>query len=296
MKISKYIFFLFPLFLSACGGDEDEPKLIVDFSVSCSQDYADGMPIGFIPSKNGGTLNAIGWECDYTLDIEGVYDYFLLAADTPDWITASTTSSQINLSLYKVLGDENTRTGYVHFYVFKGEAKTEGTITVVQSPITVEELGEREQFYIVYALAGKTVVNTLPVNNDFEVGADAPFYKIADKAYMQVVNLGTDGFPRNGDTVYFRFTRYCLIDYINGELGKGEGNADSLIPGATSFVIGSIHSFSTQWGTAIPKPMELGLPYGSQVNMIVGSSAGPVNEQAYYEPYFYSVRYFKAVY
>lgn len=293
MKLLRYILPIFAaIFISACGNDEDEPKLIVDFSVTCNQQYADGFAVEFTPTKNGGTLNAIGWECDYTLDISGVYDYFLLAGGTPDWITVSTNSSQINLSIDKVLGDENARTGYVHFYVFKDEAKTEGIITVVQSPVTREELEEREQYFIVSALAGKTVVNTLPTLNNFEIGANAPFYKIADNAYMQIVQLGYDGTPKKGDTVYFRFTRYRLIDYINGELGKGEGNAESLIQSAASFVIGSSSPSSTQWGIAIPKPMELGLPYGTQVNMIIGSSAGFEDEIAYYEPYFYSVRYF----
>lgn len=294
MKLLKYILPLIAaLALTACGGDEDEPKLIVDFSVSCNQHYSDGMPIEFTPSKNGGTLNAIGWECEYTLDINGVYDYFLLAEGTPNWIKVSTTDSQINLSIDKVLGDENARTGYVHFYVFKGEAKTEGVITVVQSAVTREELEEREQYFIASALAGKTVFNTLPSNNDFIVGTDAPFYKITDNAYMQVVYLGNDGTPKKGDTVYFRFTRYRLIDYINGDLSNGEGNANGLIPSATSFVIGSDNTSSAQWGIAIPKPMELGLPYGTQVNMIVGSSAGLESEKAYYIPYFYDVRYYK---
>lgn len=294
MKLLKYIIpIITALALSACGNDDDEPKLIVDFSVTCDHQYSDGLEVEFTPNKNGGTLNAIGWECEYTLNIKGVYDYFLLAEGTPNWITVSTTSSQINLSIDKMLGDENARTGYVRFYVFKGEAKTEGIITVIQSPITKEELEEREQYFIASSLAGKTVINTLPSNNDFVVGADAPFYKIADNAYMQVVSLGTDGSPKNGNTVYFRFTRFRLIDYINGQLNNGEGNTDGLTPSATSFVIGSNNTSTTQWGIAIPKPMQLGLPYGTQVNMIVGSSAGFEDEKPYYEPYFYNVQYFK---
>lgn len=295
MKLLKYILPIFAaLAITACGNDDDAPKLIVDFSVTCDHQYSNGLEVEFTPNNNGGTLKAIGWECEYTLDIKGVYDYFLLAEGTPNWINVSTTASQIHLSIDKVLGDENARTGYVRFYVFKGEAMTEGIITIVQSPVTREELEEREQYFIVSALAGKTIVNTLPVNYDFEVGADAPFYKIADNAYMQVVKFGTDGSPKKGDTVYFRFTRYRLIDYINGQFNNGEGNSDGLIPSVTSFVLGSNNSSSTQWGIAILKPMQLGLPYGTQVNMIVGSPAGFENEKAYYEPYFYSVRYFKS--
>lgn len=283
----------FVVLIQSCGGYEDEPKLMVDFSVSCNLEDWSGASTPFIPEKNGGTLTAIGWEYGYTFDITGVYDYFMLVEGCPDWISLSTTPTQIKIKVSDHFS-ETPRKVTIRFAVFKGDVSSSGFINIMQEPVTEAELKEHEEVYMLEAIAGKTVLTTVPADGNFISGTDAPYYKLSDDVYMQVVYKGTASTAKSSDRVYFRFIRYRLIDWINGNLTNGEGNMNSLTGTATSFVIGSTNQSSTQWGTAIPRPMLLGLPYGSVVNLIVRSPAGFEAEKSYYQPYFYNIRYFKS--
>lgn len=289
--MKKYFFILLlPLLFISCGGDEDEPTLMVDFSLSCNLEDWPGASTPFSPEKNGGTLTAIGWEYEYTFDIKGVYDYFLLAEGCPDWVSLSTTPTQIKIKVSDYFSDA-PRKATIRFAVFKGDVSSSGFINITQEPITEEELKEREQVYIAQALVGKTVINSIPIDGNFISGEDAPFYNLSDGVYMQVVNKTSDSSAKKGDRVYFRFSRYRLIDWINGNIANGGNITDT-----PSFILGSTNQSTSQWGTAIPLPMLLGLPYGSEVNLIVASYAGPETEKSYYQPYFYNIRYFKAAY
>lgn len=292
MKILRYILPVIAVFaLTSCGND-NEPNLIVDFSVSCSQEYSTGEPVKFVPAKNGGTLTSFGWDYEYIFEIKGVYDYFLLAEGCPDWLSVTTTASTIKISQTNRFG-ESARTAVIRFAVFKGDVSSSGFIKIVQESITEEELKEREEVYMLQALVDKTVISSIPADGNFISGNDAPYYKLTEdgSVYMQVVSLGNDSDAKIGDNLFFRFKRYPLIDLINGNLTNDDGYF-----GQASFVLGSTSLSTTQWGTAIPLPMLLGLPYSSEVNLIVASTAGLEEEKIYYQPYFYNIRYYKAYY
>ena len=67
----------------------------------------------------------------------------------------------------------------------------------------------------------------IPADTVFEVGPDAPYYRLDEdgQLYMQVLNAGTPGYKvQYNEQIYFRYTRYALEAYKDGKLPQGTGN------------------------------------------------------------------------
>lgn len=148
-------------------------------------------------------------------------------------------------------------------------------------------------------LANHRVVNSVPANNEFEVGPNAPFYRLDEDGnyYMQVLNPGTNT-PENkveyDDEVYFRYTRYNLHLYKDGELPMGEGNASNVAIGNYSFRFqNTTLQSTTQYGKGVQMPL-MYLPMDCEVNLVMKSVGGPDAEVASVVPYLYNIRYFKS--
>lgn len=157
-------------------------------------------------------------------------------------------------------------------------------------------------------LVNQHVVGSVPENNEFEVGINAPYYQLDEDGFvfMQVLNAGTKGNNAEEDQqIYFRFTRYSLKNYTydgtskntNGYYGQftsGEGNSENVGSQNTFFRFKNQTSpSSTQWGEGIQLPLEY-LPIDCEVNLVIKSQMGWTKEQTYVIPYFYNVRYFKS--
>lgn len=143
------------------------------------------------------------------------------------------------------------------------------------------------------------VVDHIPADSVFEVGENAPFYRLDDESnvYMQVISLGTDEKPKKDDRVYFRFTRYNMFYYVVGGDNTllGSGNADGMNNATTFFLFENLSvSESTQYGTGIQLPMKY-LGYNAEVNLVIKSQDGPSDEISYVIPYLYNIRYFKSM-
>lgn len=134
-------------------------------------------------------------------------------------------------------------------------------------------------------------------NFQFETGKDAPYYQIdPDKmVYMQVVKPGTPGNrAKYNQLIYFRFMRYNLSQYKNGNLPEGEGNDEDVSGNSTSFRFDNESSTSyTQWGEGLQMPLRL-LPIDCEVNIMIKSQMGPASEIGNVQPFLYNVRYFKS--
>lgn len=147
-------------------------------------------------------------------------------------------------------------------------------------------------------LVNQRVVDAVPADSLFEVGPNAPFYQMDEDGtvFMQVIDLGSGEKPEKGDRVYFRFTRFNLNYYQEGETMVGSGNADDVNPdavGPTFFVFDDYtNANSYQWGTGIQQPMRY-LGYEAKVNIIIKSRSGMTQEQTAVVPYLYSVTYYK---
>lgn len=156
------------------------------------------------------------------------------------------------------------------------------------------ELLEVENKAVNRFLADQRVIGYQEDFTDFEVGADAPFYRIDKEGnlYMQVIKLGEYEKPEDNQLVYFRFTRYNLSYYTTGGEMEGEGNSESIEYGDQSFRMNNTTLESTtQWGSGIQHPLTL-IPLGSEIKLVVKSQYGWTAEIAYVQPFLYHLRYY----
>lgn len=160
------------------------------------------------------------------------------------------------------------------------------------------ELLEEEDKNVNRFLANQRVVDEIPADSVFQVGEDAPYYRMDDDAtvYMQVLEVGEKERPETDDRVYFRFMRYNLSYYVEGEEMTGSGNADDVNPGAvgpTYFMMNNFtNTTSAQWGAGIQIPMRY-LGWNAKVNLVIKSKSGMVQEETSVVPYLYTVTYYK---
>lgn len=162
------------------------------------------------------------------------------------------------------------------------------------------ELLTDESHYINNYLSNQRVTNTMPNDSNFvfEVGEDAPFYKMDEdgNVYMQVINAGTRNagmYATDGEVIYFRFTRYDLSEYADNTLPDGEGNeVDTSVSNAWFRMNNYTLPSSYQWGTGLQLPLSY-LPIDCEVNLVIKSQYGLYSEIANVIPYLYHVRYYR---
>lgn len=159
-----------------------------------------------------------------------------------------------------------------------------------------------EEKAVNWYLAKNRVVPFVPEDSVFEVGPEAPFYRMDGdgNVYMRVVNTGDmDNRPKIGDRVYFRFMR-TNIKYLYEDLEtSGEGNADDMgssLNGISLIYGNKVLSTTTQYGTGIQVPLKY-LGYGCEVDLIVKSVEGMSGDISQCVPYIYEgLKFFKAEY
>ena len=158
------------------------------------------------------------------------------------------------------------------------------------------ELLNDEKVNINAFLANQRVVNEVPADSAFEIGPDAPFYRMDEEGnvYMQVLDRGDGERPVDDDVVYFRYIRYDLGDYANSDtLPNGGGNANNMESEPTWFRLNNYRiTASSQYGMGIQLPMTY-LNYNAKVNIVLKSQYGFVSEIALVTPFLYNISYYK---
>lgn len=163
------------------------------------------------------------------------------------------------------------------------------------------EMLRTEERAVNWYLAGQRVVPYVPADSVFEVGPDAPFYRMNSDGdvYMRVRNMGDmDNRPVKGQTVYMRFTRTNLIEYAGGgQLGDGGNLEDDMSYDSWSLIYGNtVLPSTTEQGTGLQVPLGY-LGYNCEVDLVVKSTAGRTGDIGNCIPYLYtSLKYFKAEY
>lgn len=146
-------------------------------------------------------------------------------------------------------------------------------------------------------LANHRVVMSVPEDTVFEVGTDAPYYRIdADgNVYMQVLNAGdrVNDKAKKNEPIYFRYARYNLATwYANGIWSQADGNENTMDAVSCSFNYSDYTlPSSSQWGYGLQFPL-LFLGVECEVNLVIKSQYGYTSEISYVQPFFYHVRYF----
>ena len=93
-------------------------------------------------------------------------------------------------------------------------------------------------------LSGYEIVDVIPSDTVFEVGPDAPFYKLDPdgNVYMQVLVSGSkDKRPSDDQPVYFRFMRLDLNYLYTDGVEFWEGNAENMMADPTYFLYNNYH-------------------------------------------------------
>lgn len=147
-------------------------------------------------------------------------------------------------------------------------------------------------------LANHRVVMSVPEDTIFEVGENAPFYRVDPdgNVYMQVLSSGdrVNDRAKTGEPIYFRFTRYNLATwYANGTLEPlSDGNEYTMSSNPCSFNYKDYTlPSSSQWGYGLQYPL-LFLGVECEVNLVIKSQYGFTNEISYVTPFLFHVRYF----
>ncbi len=146
-------------------------------------------------------------------------------------------------------------------------------------------------------LANHRVVMNVPADSVFEVGPDAPFYRVDvdGNVYMQVLDAGdrANDKVKQGEPIYFRYSRYNLSTwYANGTWTIYSGNETSMDQTPCCFNYGDYTlPSSSQWGYGLQFPL-LFLGVECEVNLVIKSQYGFTGEISYVMPFFYHVRYY----
>ena len=159
------------------------------------------------------------------------------------------------------------------------------------------ELLDKERHAANAYLSNCRVVTEVPSDTVFEVGDDAPYYRIDPEGnvYMQVIKAGDrkSDKAKNSERIYFRYMRYNLYYwYTYGEM-IGEGNENDMNLSPTYFNYGNYSlAASAQSGYGVQLPLKF-LGVDSEVNLIIKSQFGLASEIASVQPYLYHIRYFR---
>ena len=149
-------------------------------------------------------------------------------------------------------------------------------------------------------LANHRVVMSVPEDSVFEVGIDAPYYRLDPdgNVYMQVLNAGDKEHDKAkiGEPIYFRYSRYNLATwYADGVLNMTSGNENTMdaVPCSFNYSDYTLPS-SSQWGYGLQYPL-IFLGVECEVNLIIKSQYGFTSEISYVTPFLYHVRYFHSM-
>lgn len=162
-----------------------------------------------------------------------------------------------------------------------------------------DRLNEERNAVNAYLVNHRVVMN-IPEDSIFEVGPDAPFYRIDvdGNVYMQVLNAGdrVNDRAKTGETIYFRYSRYSLSTwYADGTWTMTSGNENAMDATSCSFNYADYTlPSSSQWGYGLQFPL-LFLGVECEVNLIVKSQYGLTSEITYVTPFFYHVRYYHSM-
>ena len=157
------------------------------------------------------------------------------------------------------------------------------------------ELLDEENAAVDKFLKTQKVVNNIPAYSIFEVGEDAPYYKLDEDGYvyMQVLMNGDEGKAKYNELIFFRYSRINLLTWSEGGTQLPDGN-DNDLSKAYSFNFQNTNlDSSNQYGTGIQLPLNY-LEMPCKVNLLIKSKAGSMNDLTSVTPYLYTVRYYRS--
>ena len=156
-----------------------------------------------------------------------------------------------------------------------------------------------EEKAVNWYLSNHRVCNELPENGDFEVGDNAPYYKMDEDGfvYMQVLSKGDEGQKvKEGDKVYFMYSRRNIRNLW--ELGAADTDSNEQTGTLSDYYFTFGNTSNTNgalFGEGLQEPLKY-LNYHSEVNLVLKSNKGFSIDQSECVPYALNVKYLKPEY
>ena len=157
------------------------------------------------------------------------------------------------------------------------------------------ELLDEENKAVDKFLKTQTVINTIPADSIFEVGANAPYYRLDEDGYvyMQVLLNGAEGMARYNEVIFYRYSRINLLTWAEGGEQLPSGNDNDLSNPYSFNFENDATTTSSQYGSGIQLPLNY-LQMPCKVNVIIKSKFGSLNDLTSVPPYLYTVRYYRS--
>lgn len=157
------------------------------------------------------------------------------------------------------------------------------------------ELLDEENDAVEKFLATQKVVDKIPADTIFEIGEDAPYYKLDEDGYvyMQVLMNGDDGKADYNELIFFRYSRINVLTWAEGGDQLPNGNDNDLSKAYSFNFQNTTLDSSKQYGTGIQMPLYY-LEMPCKVNLLIKSKAGTLNDLTSVIPYLYTVRYYRS--
>lgn len=174
------------------------------------------------------------------------------------------------------------------------------TFTSCEDSESYSDLLRDQEHACNWFLSNQRVETSIPADTVFEMGKNAPFYRMDEdgSVYMQVLSMGdVNSKPQDGERVYFRFERQNINTLYRDGSAVWEGNSNNL-GGTTAsyFVYGNrVLESTTQYGEGIQWPLRY-VGYNAEVNLVLKSLEGFTTDGTSCTPYLINIRYFKAEY
>ena len=284
-KTVLFLSIVFAFILASCQKEEPNPEGLFHLTAGTVAPAEIAMGTHSLEASFNGYARWL------EVGVIGNYDYIEFSDQRlPNWIQVSADKKSFRMEFDENDGD-TPREFTLYFSVCKGTKKEASFVTVNQGIITEEDMIKTEKEAVKNYLRKFDVIDHLPPLADIQPGSVSPFYQLDENGdvYMQVVKFGDGPAATDGQTVFFRFLRYDLLEYKkNGVLPKGNGNL-----GTTDAPYSLIVGTPSNYGYALQLPLRYALPLGSEVNLVITSAAGPVAEQPSHIPYLYNVIYEK---
>lgn len=160
------------------------------------------------------------------------------------------------------------------------------------------DLLKDERFASNSFLSNYEIVDEIPSDTLFEVGENAPYYKIDPdgNVYMQVLIADSkENRPKTNQPVYFRFMRLDLLYLYTSGVYFWEGNAENMMADPTFFLYDNYTlDSSSYYGYGLQMPLKY-LGVNSKVNLLVKSQYGFSNEISNVIPYLYNITYYPSM-
>lgn len=288
LKLSYIILYLFlALSFTACGDDKDEPSNPVISFLSLDKN---------IIISNGGTnavVNSSGIGCDISIALGGDFSNYKLETVDNNKILYGVKVENRTLSFsIQTNWTQESRSANITITANNASSIVKAELVVNQVPLTHDETRDIELEEIDWYVNAATA-KEFPKNGNI---AKDVWYKLNNDgtAFARLVNCADNRIPINkgqlvklqyaGTTVYE--TSYSNDWWLNPLVSYNPYDATFTFNGITTSLI-------SKYGKGLLLPLELGICFGDDFDIVLTSDLGVPDAAEYRQAFVYAVQYYE---